>query len=345
MISRAKGNQETWLLQDASLSAVFILRAKAQNSVPKTVFVMIPGNPGVIEYYSDFCNALYNNAMAQSPSLNLDVIALQHPGHSAMDFDSVSTTSFSPNAGDPPIPSSASIIQSWNNRLNFNPTNDPLSLQNQCDHKIALFDHIKSLYPADTTFVISGHSIGAFMALHLLKHRSTQISKSILLFPTLTDIAATPRGQNMQWIVMPGVRHVLVALLWFWRPVLRLFPVLFYTFVAWGTGLAGDALRITCEQLLHPSSASHVTSLGHDEMQTVKQLDSQTIAQNQSKLILYYGPEDGWANESYFNDIVNEFPGIHAVLCEDAVPHDFVIHHSERMARKVAPWLVEKKNQ
>ncbi|KAJ3261466.1 hypothetical protein HDU77_000839 [Chytriomyces hyalinus] len=325
MISaRTKGHIEHFSTSGGCSTAAHVVRSESDSSsvAPKTVFVMIPGNPGVVEYYSDFANALFNAVKRSDSAANFDVISLSHPGHSFLDH------------GD------SEVLSSWNKYFGTFPADNPLNLRQQMDHKICLFDHIVSLYPAETRFILAGHSIGSYMALEVLKARSDRISQVVLLFPTITEIAASKKGQIVSKITLPGVRHTVSAILFALRPFLAFFPVVLYGLVALFTGMTGDPLTVTVERLLHHNSGLHALTLGAWEMKQVLDLDAETISNNLDKLVLYYGPEDGWADETYYRQIKERFPGIKALLCEDGVTHDFVVGYSEIMARKVAQWLM-----
>ena len=72
--------------------------------------------------------------------------------------------------------------------------NLPLSLDEQITQKkIFLEEHI----PSKSKIVLIGHSIGAYIILHLLKNcsRATDVTKSILLFPTIERMAISPSGR------------------------------------------------------------------------------------------------------------------------------------------------------
>ena len=70
----------------------------------------------------------------------------------------------------------------------------PLSLDEQITHTtIFLEEHI----PSQPKIILIGHSIGAYIILHLLKtcNRATDVTKSILLFPTVERMAISPSGR------------------------------------------------------------------------------------------------------------------------------------------------------
>ena len=76
------------------------------------------------------------------------------------------------------------------------PSRFPLSLEEQITHKkIFLEEHILP----QSKLILVGHSIGAYIILQLLKtnscHRAADVSKGILLFPTIERMAISPSGR------------------------------------------------------------------------------------------------------------------------------------------------------
>ena len=71
--------------------------------------------------------------------------------------------------------------------------NLPLSLEQITHKQIFLEEHI----PSKSKIILIGHSIGAYIILHLLKNcsRATDVTKSILLFPTIERMAISPSGR------------------------------------------------------------------------------------------------------------------------------------------------------
>ena len=70
--------------------------------------------------------------------------------------------------------------------------NLPLSLEQITHKKIFLEEHI----PSKSKIILIGHSIGAYIILHLLKNgsRATNVTKSIL-FPTIERMAISPSSR------------------------------------------------------------------------------------------------------------------------------------------------------
>lgn len=70
----------------------------------------------------------------------------------------------------------------------------PLGLKEQITHKKKfLEEHV----PPHSKILLIGHSIGAYVVLNLLKtcHRASDVTKAILLFPTIERMAVSPSGR------------------------------------------------------------------------------------------------------------------------------------------------------
>ena len=88
--------------------------------------------------------------------------------------------------------------------------NLPLSLDEQITHKkIFLEQHI----PSKSKIIPIGHSIGAYIILHPLKNcsRATDVTKSILLFPTIERMAISPSGRYVTPMVTYFKRFAIAA--------------------------------------------------------------------------------------------------------------------------------------
>ena len=71
----------------------------------------------------------------------------------------------------------------------------PFNLTEQIGHKIAF---LENYFPPSCTFILIGHSIGAYMILKLFEHfgkGQNRITKGILLFPTIERMSVSPSGQ------------------------------------------------------------------------------------------------------------------------------------------------------
>lgn len=72
------------------------------------------------------------------------------------------------------------------------------TLEEQVENKIAILDRLREIYPAETRFILAGHSMGGWLALQVLKARASHIERIFELFPTIHRIADTPNGRKLK---------------------------------------------------------------------------------------------------------------------------------------------------
>ncbi|KAJ3208890.1 hypothetical protein HDU67_006492 [Dinochytrium kinnereticum] len=284
MAHHPEGITEIWDIEGIPTeSLTFPARNLSDNTQP-LVFFLIPGNPGVVQYYEEFMYQLWKEC-----EMGIEVI---------------------------------------------------LNLQEQIKHKVDCMDFLLDKYSPLSNFIVAGHSIGAYMALKVLRARPTApIVKCLNLFPTLHNISKTPKGRQVSILTLPVIRHTAVLLLVMIRVLLIFSPSMFRSIVAAASNQKGRDLAVTCDRLLHPRPMLHATTLGAWEMGEVKELDTDVIAENVSKMIFYYSEIDMWAPRSHFEGMKEKFPNAEVYLCDQNLPHAFVIGYSDVMAAKVAKWI------
>lgn len=144
-------------LRDKVVQSVHV-KFPAQNSV-NIIYVLIPGNPGVIDYYYEFMETIYHENEKK-----IDIIGIEHAGHSPGDHNDGSF----------------------------------FDIEDQIEHKISLLDHLKQTSP-DSHFVLAGHSVGAYICLQILKRRPDfKVRQTHLLLPTVKYIGDTPNGRKLK---------------------------------------------------------------------------------------------------------------------------------------------------
>ncbi|CAF0821328.1 unnamed protein product [Brachionus calyciflorus] len=122
----------------------------------KNLYVIIPGNPGIIEFYEHFAMELHKKT-------NDPVIGISHTGHLYHE-----------------------TIRTWK----------PKKVINQVMDKVKYIEkHLGDEYNYEN-IVLIGHSIGCYVILELLellnKDHKRMVKKSFLLFPTIERMALTP---------------------------------------------------------------------------------------------------------------------------------------------------------
>ncbi|XP_019327942.1 PREDICTED: lipid droplet-associated hydrolase isoform X3 [Aptenodytes forsteri] len=136
-------------------------------NLPRLLFMIIPGNPGLAGYYRTFIQALYCGLNQQYP-----VWVVSHAGHCKP-------------------PSGMEMVED----TDIKELEDVFGLNGQVEHKL---NFLKKNVSKDIKLVLIAHSIGCYITLEMMKRASElQVLRSVLLFPTIERIAQSPQGKLM----------------------------------------------------------------------------------------------------------------------------------------------------
>ncbi|XP_071663199.1 lipid droplet-associated hydrolase isoform X1 [Patagioenas fasciata] len=136
-------------------------------NLPRLLFMIIPGNPGLAGYYRTFIQALYCGLNQQYP-----VWVVSHAGHCKP-------------------PSGMEMIED----TDIKELEDVFGLSGQVEHKL---NFLKKNVSKDIKLVLIAHSIGCYITLEMMKRASElQVLRSVLLFPTIERMAQSPQGKLM----------------------------------------------------------------------------------------------------------------------------------------------------
>lgn len=274
----------------------------------RVLFLVIPGNPGVVGFYKTFMQTLYLAFSRRYP-----VWAVSHGGHcnppDTMDM-----------VEDPSVTEARDVF----------------GLNGQIEHKLSfLREHV----PRETRLVLIGHSIGCYIILDMMKRDpGLKVLKSVLLFPTIERMAVTPQGK----VMTPVLCHLRYAA---YLPIflLSLLPErLKACAVRWVLGGLRSLDHTTIPatvSLFSVDCTANAMYMGSQEMRMVLERDNTTIRQNLKKLVFYYGATDHWCPVQYYHDIKRDFPTGDIRLCENGLRHAFVLDAGKRMADMVTEWL------
>ena len=186
---------------------------------------------------------------------------------------------------------------------------------------------------------IGGHSIGAFVALHVLARHSF-ITKAFLLTPTICNMEKSPNGiRNKKFLnkaLISAASHVAV-------PILSRLPgaVKHYLlrFFSPDLDVHGRDLAI---QMARPHMAQNILLLAQSEFQQVASLDVVLLQAHQQRVVGYFVLHDGWVPLSDVELIRKAAPLAAAMLLdEDAtVPHAWCLNHSKEVVqRAILPFV------
>ncbi|KAJ1555525.1 hypothetical protein HK405_000975 [Cladochytrium tenue] len=237
----------------------------ATAGTPRVVVLFITGNPGVPSYYTPFLDAIYSAPCLAHPSAApgaIEILALAQRGHAALPpIGSAARSGGEPNG--------ASARRAASGR--------ETGLRDQVAHKLAALDAIRAMYPdrERTRLVIVGHSIGAWMAVELLKARPAAIDSLHLLFPTLAWIGRTSNARSLRLLVSPPVADFVLPLPVLLLALLPLF--LLVRIVGLVTRQPLPAAVATTELLTTPGAVRNALRMGRAEFDTLQGLDDDTV--------------------------------------------------------------------
>ncbi|EGD73447.1 hypothetical protein PTSG_05151 [Salpingoeca rosetta] len=211
----------------------------------------------------------------------------------------------------------------------------------QTEHKLQVMRVLRERYPS-ARFTLMGHSIGAWIAMEMLRPLSSSVDRVFNLFPTVHHIGTTPNGSKLY----PLLRH-------FRRPAARLAHIIGHlpaslrgALVNWHLGDCSNALPpsptalATIDELFHHDVVLQALHMACCEMEYLLDLDTHHYREHQHKLVWYYGGADGWVTHHHAADIKHALPHSTHIDCTQGFSHSFVVDQSEEMAKIALNWLL-----
>ncbi|TFK36880.1 hypothetical protein BDQ12DRAFT_713826 [Crucibulum laeve] len=163
---------EAVFYHQAPLGPAHALWWPSKQTTPNVVILFIPGNPGLLHFYTPFLTAIHSDDTTQK----LAILAHAHINHT-------------PGIQEGPI-------TSW-------------SLTSQVQSAIEALEAIKLTCGPSSKVVVIGHSVGGWISLQVLKARPSLIASVFLLFPTIAMIGDTPNGKRLSPFFSPAGRLLL----------------------------------------------------------------------------------------------------------------------------------------
>ncbi|ORY78849.1 hypothetical protein BCR35DRAFT_291724 [Leucosporidium creatinivorum] len=285
---------------------------------PSLILLFIPGNPGLPHYYTSFLSSL-QAALPPPLAARTAIYALGHLGHSPA-------------------------------HARWKRGDSAPGLKEQVEDKVAFLDEMKEKWDVgvgegQTKLVLLGHSIGAWVCCETLKQRSTLISQSIHLFPTISHMALTPNGRVLwplfsSFVSLPvGIATGALSYLPT-RPLTKLVSLL--------AAQSGHPAEVTTSLVSSPATVRAALSMAAEEMKEVTTLDEGLLKEFGERMWWYWARDglDGWVAESS----VVEIEGVldeaghskeQRERCDEGMKHAFCLRedHAGSLAKKVAGWV------
>ncbi|KAJ2681716.1 hypothetical protein H4R19_007280 [Coemansia spiralis] len=271
---------------------------------------MIPGSPGLADFYIDFCSVVHGRFAE-----HMDIVCVSHLGH----------TRFHDNRGtvhrDDRVP----------------------SLEDQLANMLLVFDEIDDVYrqlDQPPQILLCAHSVGCYFAQRLVEQRSERIDRVFGLFPAVESMAETPRGRELGLLFRPGVRQAVAAA----ADVLRwLLPLrALYAMAASTDSLEPRSARLVVDKMLYGSCIRCILGMADDELRMIGSLDEDLYRTHGHKFVLYYGADDGWVPDECHRRMREANTQGRIILCDRGISHAFVTLHSAEMAAVVVEMLAEQ---
>ncbi|KAF8497387.1 hypothetical protein F5888DRAFT_1697217 [Russula emetica] len=285
---------------------------------PRTILLFIPGNPGLLEFYVPFLNAIYRSVnsdsrTSSSPSgttTSVTIFAHSHLGLS-------------------------SYIQLGNSDKSW-PEKSTVALRAQIQAHLEFLDELLVAYDDDnptTRVLLIGHSIGCWLIQEILKARAGRALGprvgAYMLFPTISHIVRSPNGRKLSLFFRPPWPRTLAYLALLVRHVIPLFILRHLLQPSWPT----SQVRVVHNLLRAPASIYAALTMANDEMETVHELDTDFLRDFAQDLWFYYAEEDDWVGEQ-LAVVLSALRGTptatesHVVLGRPGIPHAFCISAS-----------------
>ncbi|KAJ2703317.1 hypothetical protein FB645_003944 [Coemansia sp. IMI 203386] len=279
------------------------------NVPPQAVMLLIPGNPGLVDFYIDFCTTLHK----EFP--DMDIIGVSHLGH----------TRFSDNRG---------LVYRCKRTH---------SLEEQVANMVQVFDEIDREYAASTNrpkMLILGHSVGCYFAQKIVEYRESRVDRVFSLFPAIESIADTPRGRQLRLMFRPGFRHFVAGVVETLRWLLPVSAI--YSLSQMSGSLNNENAQLVVDKMLFSSCVKSVLRMASDEMRVIGRLDEELYSRVGNKFVMYYGVGDQWVPESHYRRMRDINVDGKVMLCKEGISHAFVTNYSAQMATIVVDMLKQE---
>ncbi|KAF8270146.1 hypothetical protein EI94DRAFT_1681141 [Lactarius quietus] len=271
---------------------------------PRTVLLFIPGNPGLLDFYIPFLDAIYHAANS-----SVTIFAHGHLGLSSY------------FGGDRPFPDTSSV-----------------NLPAQIQAHVEFLDELLAAYGPETNVLLVGHSIGSWFIQEMLKASQPNARRvgAFMLFPTISEICRSPNGKILAPIFRPPWPRVIAYLsmlvqhtpLWLLRLVVHSWPE--------------SQLQVLRRFLQAPAAIYASFTMADDEMKTVRELDASYLGEFGAKSWFYYAERDDWVGgqrEVVLRALSGTSAEAQVVHGRSDIPHGFCINHSAEVAAQCVKWM------
>jgi len=289
------------------------------------LLLFLPGNPGLIAYYTTFLSTL----SSLYPSIS--VLGVSH-------------ANFTPSAGKQPVRTLEHQVVTRYELLLHAARHLRASTVLLCAHSMGCWLSLEMLHrfhPAKGS------------QRHAEEGKNINIIGGIMLFPTVMNIRDSPSGQLLgPFLASPLVRRALCglsyALSWWPRTAVE-------SLVRLATGQGRDAAETTAVLLRNPPLLQQTLCMAAEEMEQIREdrwgdevwncgADLDCDAARGGGMVFVFGQNDHWVAEKTKEEMIEMRGGREkgpkmVVDEEKRLPHGFCIHHGEVVAEMCRAWI------
>ncbi|KAJ4263001.1 hypothetical protein NW762_006614 [Fusarium torreyae] len=292
----------------------------------KALIYYICGNPGLIEYYTDFLNILRGLLSKIEKDTAYDIYGRNLFGFSDDDHEP------------------------------FSSSNKPWDLNGQIE---GIYDDVAAKGEQHDFVILMGHSVGSYIAVEIFHRHMTDSSRApnlklrhgFLLFPTLTHLARSSNG--VQFTILRRLIPFLdTAACLLARLFLGLLSVASVTWIVQRllrhTQASAD---VTARWLKSRDGVLQAVHLGLSELETIceekwsEELWATSGKENGApRFFVFYAKKDHWVDDGEREEIIKRREGrARIVVDEGNIPHAFCTREDANLdvARRVCGWVEE----
>lgn len=290
---------------------------------PSPLLVMIPGNPGLVEFYIHYVDQIYDHyQMTHDDSTELEVLIISH-------INEYADTSKQAYTLKEQISLKVEVIENF------------IKYENG-DVNTRVKTELRDVY-------ILGHSVGAYMTQRIVKEIDTicNIKFIGLLFPTIIDISKSEKGSKLTNIIKKMPKFFIyvswLAKLISCIPVFLLLPLLSFFMKIKKTSYKSIIMNCILKFLCNNNYVIQALKLSADEMKLIKCDDNfnrSFFKKYNGKVWCYFAHEDHWISHDTRDFIFTNYDADKSIMqvCGESteskrLPHSFVLNHSDEFSK------------
>ncbi|WCJ34219.1 Lipid droplet-associated hydrolase [Euphorbia peplus] len=196
------------------------------------------------------------------------------------------------------------------------------SLQEQIDHKVDFINH--ELQNIEVPVVLVGHSIGAYIAIEVLKRFRDKVIYCVALYPFLT---LNPKATWQTIIDKISGSSILSAGVSFCVGLLGMLPnwaLRSIVLKSLGKSWSASAVEVACSQLPKYYVSQNVLHMAmHEFRELSAPLDWTFLKENKDKITFLFGSDDHWGPLHLLEEISKQVPDIPLSIEREGHTHNF----------------------